>query len=108
MDSSLTAKHLNISVIGASGKMGRGILLLVARNLFEDQMKNTKSRALFAIDLSEKGLEETLNYVKKQSRKFAEKNLTEIKFFYKDRKTLMCDQGFIEEYISDIVGLINF
>lgn len=108
MDSSLTAKHLNISVIGASGKMGRGILLLVARNLFEDQMKNTKSRALFAIDLSEKGLKETLNYVKKQSRKFAEKNLTEIKFFYKDRKTLMCDQGFIEEYISDIVGLINF
>lgn len=108
MESSLTAKHLNISVIGASGKMGRGILLLVARNIFEDQKKDIKTRTLFAVDLSEKGLEETLNYVKKQSRKFAEKNLTEIKSFYKDNKTLICDQSFIEQYIIDVIGLINF
>ncbi len=88
--------------------MGRGILLLVARNIFEDQKKDIKTRTLFAVDLSEKGLEETLNYVKKQSRKFAEKNLTEIKSFYKDNKTLICDQSFIEQYIIDVIGLINF
>ena len=51
--------------------------------MLEDQLQLNVPRSLHAIDLSEKALNETLNYVKNQSRRFAEKNLSKIKTLYK-------------------------
>ena len=41
----------NISVLGASGKMGRGIVLLFARSILRFNLKHQEKRQIFAFDI---------------------------------------------------------
>lgn len=62
-------KDEKIAVIGAAGKMGRGIALL----LLLEAAKTNKS-TLFLIDSNEKNFPELLSYFKNQLTRYAEKN----------------------------------
>ena len=42
----------NISVLGASGKMGRGIVLLFARSILQFNLKHQEKRQIFAFDIA--------------------------------------------------------
>ncbi len=67
----------NVSVLGAAGKMGSGILLLTALEMANQSLLNPdKNFRLNAIDVSAEGLEGLLKYVEKQARKKVEKKPT--------------------------------
>jgi len=66
----------NVSVLGAAGKMGSGILLLTAVEMADLSLlpeNKGKSFVLNAIDVSPEGLSGLMNYLRDQIRKVAEK-----------------------------------
>lgn len=65
-----------VSVLGAAGKMGSGILLLAAVEMADLSLKpenRNKTFVLNAIDLSEEGLAGLMKYLGTQVRKIARK-----------------------------------
>ena len=97
----------NISVLGASGKMGRGIVLLFARSLLKYNFKFEKKHQIFAIDVSMDGLEEMLLYIELQSFKYAEKNIDTIRELYADNSDLINESDFVKAYVEDVKNLIS-
>ena len=63
MSNHLFSSVKNISVLGASGKMGRGIVLLFARSILQFNLKHQEKRQIFAFDIASDGLEEMLLYI---------------------------------------------
>ena len=69
-------KLKNVTVLGAAGKMGSGILLLTAVEMADLSMKpENKNRqfVLNAMDISHEGLSGLMKYLKVQVQKIAEK-----------------------------------
>ena len=82
----------NVSVLGAAGKMGSGILLLTAVEMADRSLlpeNKGKTFVLNAIDVSDKGLAGLMNYLRVQVRKLAEKKTVWLRQMYADREDLI-------------------
>jgi 3-hydroxyacyl-CoA dehydrogenase len=98
--------YKTISVLGASGKMGRGIVLLLSKNIILHNLQNSKKQKIVALDLSMMGLKEMITYVELQSTKFAEKNIELIRKLFSRNTDLIHDSDFIQLYVKEIKALI--
>ncbi len=99
-----------VSVLGAAGKMGSGILLLTAMEMIGLSMKpenKGKSYVLNAIDLSEEGLARLMKYLRAQVRKLAEKKMVWLRQAYAHRKDLIENGEIIDEYIFDVMNVVR-
>jgi len=99
-----------VSVLGAAGKMGSGILLLTAVEMAALSMKpenKGKTFVLNAIDLSEEGLAGLMKYLRAQVRKLAEKKMVWLRQAYADRKDLIENGEIIDEYIFDVMNIVR-
>lgn len=100
----------NVSVLGAAGKMGSGILLLTAVEMADLSMKpenKGKSFVLNAIDVSPEGLSGLMNYLRGQIRKVAEKKIILLRKMYADRDDLIENYDIIDEYIFDVMNIVR-
>lgn len=100
----------NVSVIGAAGKMGSGILLLTAVEMADLSLKSQnkgKTFCLNAIDVSPSGLAGLMKYLKAQVRKVAEKKTVVLRELYADRDDLIENEDIIEEYIFDVMNIVR-
>jgi 3-hydroxyacyl-CoA dehydrogenase len=89
---SYTDKLKNVSVLGAAGKMGSGILLLTALEMVNQSLKpenKGKTFVLNAIDISNEALNGLLKYVRAQAQKTAEKQIVMLRKAYADRADLI-------------------
>ncbi len=103
-------KLQNVSVLGAAGKMGSGILLLTAvemTNLGLKPENKGKTFVLNAIDLSDEGLAGLMPYIKAQVRKIAEKQTVWLREMYEDRADLIQNGEIIDQYIFDVMHVIR-
>jgi len=103
-------KLQNVTVLGAAGKMGSGILLLTAVEMADLQLKpenRTKTFALNAIDVSPAALTGLYGYLKTQVRKVAEKKMNALREVYKDRSDLIENGEIIEQYIDDVLKIVH-
>ncbi len=99
-----------VSVLGAAGKMGSGILLLTAVEMTDLSLKpenRDKTFVLNAIDLSEEGLAGLMKYLRVQVRKIAEKKMVWLRKAYHDRRDLVENGDIIDEYIFDVMNLVR-
>ena len=84
-------KLQNVSVLGAAGKMGSGILLLTVVEMAELSFKPENKDITFvlnAIDVSPKALNGLMEYLKVQVKKIAEKKTVQLRKLYEqDRKS---------------------
>lgn len=99
-----------VSVLGAAGKMGSGILLLTAIEMANLSLKpenRGKTFVINAIDLSEDGLAGLMKYLKVQVRKLAEKKMVWLREAYADRADLIENGQIIDEYIFDVMNLVR-
>ncbi|MFP4471905.1 MAG: 3-hydroxyacyl-CoA dehydrogenase family protein [Bacteroidales bacterium] len=99
-----------VSVLGAAGKMGSGILLLTAVEMADLSLKpenKDKTFVLNAIDLSEEGLAGLMKYLRAQVRKVAEKKMVWLRQVYASRKDLIENGEIIDEYIFDVMNLVR-
>ncbi|MFW5663497.1 MAG: 3-hydroxyacyl-CoA dehydrogenase family protein [bacterium] len=100
----------NVTVLGAAGKMGRGILLLAAIEMLNQKLKPQNSKrqfVLYAMDVNNQLLNELMGFIKSQALKYAEKNIVSLRKQYQHRKDLIDNEDVIREYVLNIVELIR-
>jgi 3-hydroxyacyl-CoA dehydrogenase len=100
----------NVSVLGAAGKMGSGILLLAAFEMAELKLSpqgRGRTFVLNAIDVSDEALAGLLVYLRAQALKAAEKNLVHIRKLYAARQDLIDNADIVRQYISDVLDVVR-
>jgi 3-hydroxyacyl-CoA dehydrogenase len=103
-------KLQNVSVLGAAGKMGSGILLLTAVEMADLSLKpenKGKTFCLNAIDVSHEGLAGLMKYLKDQVLKIAEKKTVMLRNLYKDRADLIENEEIIREYVFEVMNIVR-
>lgn len=105
----LIRKMENVSVLGAAGKMGSGILVLLSFEMAKLKLgkKEDKEFVLNAIDVSQSALSNLLGYVKTQLLKHAEKNIVELRTWYQDREDLIDNEEIINQFVDDVMAMIQ-
>jgi len=100
----------HVSVLGAAGKMGSGILLLTAVEMADISLKpenSGKSFVLNAIDVSDEALAGLIRYLKAQILKLAEKKVVALRKVYAHRNDLIDNDEIINQYIFDVISLVR-
>ena len=100
----------NVSVLGAAGKMGSGILLLTSVELADLSLKpenKGKSFVLNAIDVSDEALTGVMRYLKSQVLKIAEKKIVALRAIYKNRQDLIENSEIIDQYVFDVLSVVR-
>lgn len=100
----------NVTVLGAAGKMGSGILLLTAVEMADLSLKpenKGKTFCLNAMDVSQQGLSGLMRYLKGQVRKIAEKKTVLLRKLYEDRSDLIENDDIISEYVFDVMNIVR-
>ncbi len=110
MNMNYVEKFQNVSVLGAAGKMGSGILLLTAIEMADMSLKpenKDKLFILYAIDINQKALGGLMKYIQAQVFKAAEKKTIALRKIYEDRKDLIDNLEIIEQYVKDVMNIIR-
>lgn len=100
----------NVTVLGAAGKMGSGILLLTAIEMADLSLKKENSGKPFclnAMDLSNEGLAGLLRYLKTQVTKIAEKKIVWLRKMYADRADLIENEEILNQYVFDVLSVVR-
>ena len=100
----------NVTVLGAAGKMGSGILLLTAMEMADLSLKpENKDRqfVLNAMDVSDQALAGLMKFLQAQVRKAAEKKTVALRKMYADRADLIENYEIIDQYIFDVLGIVR-
>lgn len=103
-------KLTHISVLGAAGKMGSGILLLSALEVADQKTKpenKGKHYVVNAIDVSSPALAELMNYIRAQVLKVAEKRTVQLRKLYAERKDLIENSDIIDAWVAEVMSLIR-
>ncbi|MCX5794822.1 MAG: 3-hydroxyacyl-CoA dehydrogenase family protein [Elusimicrobia bacterium] len=99
-----------VAVLGAAGKMGSGIVLLMAQEM-ADLALQPENRSLcyvlHAVDLSPKALSGLMKYLREQVRKTAEKRIVGLRRAYADRADLVENRDIIEQYVTDVLDVVR-
>ncbi|MEW6684606.1 MAG: 3-hydroxyacyl-CoA dehydrogenase family protein [Candidatus Edwardsbacteria bacterium] len=99
----------NVSVIGAAGKMGSGIAVLLAQEIAGLKLKNKdKIYRLNLIDISEKGLDGLQNYLRSELTKTAEKGIVSLRDIYRDKKNLVENEEIVNAFARDAFSVVRF
>ncbi|HBZ67817.1 MAG TPA: hypothetical protein DEO70_13365 [Bacteroidales bacterium] len=109
MDYSEKLSH--VAVLGAAGKMGSGILLLTALEMFEQSTLPENKDKLFlldAIDLSAEALKGLRKYLAVQAQKNGEKKTVWLRSVYSTREDLIENEEIIAQYVQDVLAQVSF
>ncbi len=101
----------NVAVIGAAGKMGSGIGVLIAQEMAKQKLQpenKDKIYKLTLVDISEAGLDGLRSYMKTQLTKVAEKSTVVLRKLYEDRQDLIENAEIINAFVSDSSAVLNF
>lgn len=106
--------YTQIAVIGAAGKMGSGISLLLledlARNKISHLTKVTEKKCdyiLTLIDTSHEGLEGLKKYLSKHMLKWAEKNISFLRQAVANIHTLISNQEVIDHFMEMSMAIVH-
>lgn len=105
-----TERLSNITVLGAAGKMGSGILLLSALEVADEMLKpgnRGKHFVVNAVDVTSSALPGMMKYIRAQVLKAAEKKTVQLRKIYAGRKELIENSEIIEAYIDDVMSIIR-
>jgi len=100
----------NVTVLGAAGKMGSGILLLTALEVADQMLRPENSGKHFvvnAVDVTSGALPGLMTYIRAQVLKAAEKKTVKLRKIYAGRPELIENSEIIEAYIADVMGIIR-
>lgn len=99
------------AVLGAGGKMGSGISLLIlqemARNEAEKNGSFSSDSVLYLIDKNESSHVPLKQYLKGQLKKYAEKNIITLRNYFKDRKDLVENSEIIEAFTDGALSMVR-
>jgi 3-hydroxyacyl-CoA dehydrogenase len=99
-----------VAVLGAAGKMGSGITLLLSMEMADlGQQPANRSRrfVLHAVDVSDQALTGLVRYLREQVRKAAEKRIVALRKVYADRADLVENRDVVEQYVADVLEVVR-
>jgi 3-hydroxyacyl-CoA dehydrogenase len=105
----LDNKLTHVAVVGAAGKMGSGITLLMAQEMARLSLLPENKGKLFrldAIDLDPDALRGLQEYVHAQAVKAAEKNAMSLRSAYAGRKDLVENGEIIEDFVRRVDAMV--
>lgn len=105
-----TEKFQNVTVLGAAGKMGSGILLLTVMEMADLSLKpenKGKQFLLYAVDINQTALSGLMKYIRAQVFKAAEKKTIALRKVYADHKNLIDNSEIIEQYVNDVMNILR-
>ena len=100
----------NVTILGATGKMGSGILLLTAMEMADLKLKpenKDKEYVIYAMARRQKALSDLMIYIQEQVVKAAEKKTITLRKVYADRKDLINNSEIINQYVKDVMNVIR-
>lgn len=103
-------KFQNVTVLGAAGKMGSGILLLTVMEMADLSLKpenKGKQFLLYAVDINQTALSGLMKYIRAQVFKAAEKKTIALRKVYADNKNLIDNSEIIEQYVNDVMSILR-
>ncbi|MBF0362213.1 MAG: 3-hydroxyacyl-CoA dehydrogenase family protein [Oligoflexia bacterium] len=105
----LNSKMNKVAIIGAAGKMGSGISLLLLNLMSNMKLKKElpSNSSLVLIDISDEALSGLYQYLRTQMVKLAEKNINFLRETYADRSDLVENGEMIDEFISESLSIIR-
>ncbi len=100
-----------VAVLGAAGKMGRGIALLLLQEMALTEAKlhstvGSGSHRLYLIDSSEDNLSSVRAYFREQLVKFAEKSINELRLAFESREELVDNEEVIDCFVNGALDLV--
>ncbi len=101
----------DVAVIGACGKMGKGIASLLLQEIARTEMSltgNTGQYSLHLIDANLEAFPELKNYLKGQLTKFAEKNIALLRNYCSKDLKLVSNKDIIEKYVDGALASVYF
>lgn len=98
----------NVAVVGASGKMGRGIALLLLQEMTIIAEKYQKNFTLHCIDVVEESFYSLKEYLREQLIKFSEKNILLLRTLYEENQTLVSNEEMISHFVTRALDMTNF
>lgn len=101
-----------VAVIGAGGKMGSGIALLLLQEMACQEAELTGAVGageyfLHAIDADEKNLNSLKGYLKAQITKFAEKNINRLREWYARDKNLIDNEEIVDAFVDGTMNNVQ-
>src|ERR1700733_10286349 len=101
LDQALT----KVAVIGAAGKMGEGISLLLFQEMARSEAEKygavgTGKYRLYLIDTKEETLVGLRHYLRLQLTKYAEKNINQVRKYYKENQALISNEEIIQAFVE--------
>jgi 3-hydroxyacyl-CoA dehydrogenase len=107
----LAERYRNTGVLGAAGKMGSGIALLLAQEMGMRRLRpegRGKPFRLTLMDVNDDALEGLKGYLRAQLQRFAEKNTVVVRRLYADRTDLVENAEVIQAFIDETLALARF
>ncbi len=109
----LDEKLTSAAVIGAAGKMGSGISLLLLREIARLEASTTGkvgsgAYTLTLIDPNTDGLPGLRTYLRSQMTRFAEKQINDLRTYYKDNPRLVSNEEIIEAFVQGAMDCVRF
>ena len=98
-----------VTVIGAAGKMGSGIVLLLAQEMARLSLQPENEGKIYrlnAVDIDPAGLQGLLQYVHSQGVKAAEKATVSLRQLYANRKDLVENGEIINEFVRKVDSMV--
>ena len=106
----LTERLQNVAVLGAAGKMGSGISLLLAQEMARTRLTPEGQGKVFRlalVDVSEAALDGLLSYLRDQLVKRAEKMVGALRELYADREDLVENGDMIDAFVASALTLLR-
>jgi len=107
----LAERYQNVGVIGAAGKMGSGIALLLCQQMAQRSLSPGGKGARFRLtcmDVSDEGLDGLHKYLAGQLERGAEKMAVWLREAYADRSDLVENAEMIRAFTADAAGLVRY
>lgn len=106
----LDARLEKVAVLGAAGKMGSGIALLLATEMAMqklDPRNSGRSYRLHLIDVSEEALSGLLGYLRDQLTKAGEKSIVALRAAYAGREDLVENYDVIAAFVDGAMSFVR-
>jgi len=100
-----------IAVIGAAGKMGKGISLILLQMMAKEEARQQgtvgKKNRLYLVDLDEEALFALENYFRPHLTRKAEKSINDLRSFFSQREDLIENGDMIREYVEGALSMLR-
>jgi len=100
----LDTRMEQVAVVGAAGKMGSGIALLLALELaYRALGHKQRTYVLSLIDRNDAALQGLVRYIRDQAAKDGEKQINRLRLLFQDRADLVDNQEMVQEFVFEVL-----